>query len=127
MGLSKLQQQCVGPRTYLQICPAFSASLPARALYRSDSFPACAACRLKKKEKERKAAGGKATAVSATSKAKSQADAQAFVCAVCRTAFPVNVRSDALLQHAVNKHPKLPVEQAWPQLAELQAKEAARA
>ena len=100
---------------------------------------------LKKKEAERKAArcgcpqprdsgrrvltlffSGKATAVSAASKAKSQADAQAFVCAVCRTAFPVNVRSDALEQHAVNKHPKLPVSQAWPQLEEMKAKEAAK-
>ena len=124
MGLSKLQQQCVGPRSRASKSCSFPSSFPRRALCRSHSFPACAAFRLKKKEKERKHAGSKATAVSATSKAKSQADAQAFICAVCRTAFPVNVRSDALVQHAVNKHPKLPVEQAWPQLAELQAKEA---
>jgi hypothetical protein len=108
-------------------CNNSALPLPTKEL--QTCFPhalARAAPRLKKKEKERKQAGAKATAVSATSKAKSQADAQAFVCAVCRTGFPVNVRSDALVQHAANKHPKLAVEQAWPQLAELQAKEAAK-
>ena len=47
---------------------------------------------LKKKEKERKAAGKVGTPLSAAAKAKSAADAQAFLCAVCRQTFPVNVK-----------------------------------
>jgi Zinc-binding len=81
---------------------------------------------LKKKEAERKKAGSKATPTSAASKAKSAADAQAFICAVCRTAFPVNVRAAQLAAHADAKHEKLPVEQCWPQIQELRDKEAAK-
>jgi hypothetical protein len=81
---------------------------------------------LKKKEAERKKAGTKATPTSAASKAKSAADAQAFICAVCRTAFPVNVRAAQLAAHAEAKHGKLPVEQCWPHIQELRDKEAAK-
>ncbi len=80
---------------------------------------------LKKKEKERKAAAGKATPVSAAAKAKSAADAQAFVCAVCRTPFPVNAKAAQLAEHAANKHAKLPEAQCWPGLEDMRAREAA--
>ena len=46
---------------------------------------------LKKKEKERKAAAGKATPSSLESKNKSKNDAMAYICGVCRTAFPVSI------------------------------------
>ena len=82
---------------------------------------------LKKKEAERKAAAGKASPASAASKAKSAADATAFICAVCRTAFPVNVRVAALEGHAAAKHDKLPLAQCWPNLEEMRAREAAKA
>ena len=63
--------------------------------------------------------------MSAASKAKSAADAQAFVCAICRTAFPVSARSTVLAEHAASKHPKAPEAQAWPGLEEMRAREAA--
>lgn len=53
---------------------------------------------LKKKEKERKDAAKKGTPSSAAGKAKAAADAQAYICQVCRVGFPINakVRDPAL-------------------------------
>jgi len=82
---------------------------------------------LKKKEKERKSAGSKAAPTSAASKAKSAADAQAFLCAVCRTPFAVSAKAAALAEHAANKHAKLPEAQCWPGLADMRAAEAFKA
>lgn len=81
---------------------------------------------LKKKEKERKAAGSKASPTSAAAKAKSAADATAFICAVCRQAFPVNARAAALAEHAANKHPKAAEATCWPGLEAMRAEEAAK-
>ena len=105
------------------------------------------ALQLKKKEKERKAAGKTATPVSKEAKAKSAADAQAFLCAVCRQTFPVNVRvrpsravhathttpadvtppapqAALLAEHAASRHPKLPEPQCFPGLAAMRDAEA---
>ena len=69
-------------------------------------------------------AAGKATPASAEAKQKSQKDAQAYICAVCRTAFPINVKAAALAEHAAYKHAKLPETQCWPAITEMRAKEA---
>jgi hypothetical protein len=60
-----------------------------------------------KTDEERKAASAKATK-----------DSQAFVCALCRMTFMINVKPPTLLLHVTAKHPKdtNPVE-CFPQLA----------
>ena len=50
---------------------------------------------------------------------------QAFICGVCKTGFPVNVKSAMLAEHAANKHPKLPETQCWPDIAAMREREAA--
>jgi hypothetical protein len=106
MGLSKLQQQA---RRVAQLAHALScrnqrtaascSSAAARNPGSDSALPSCADAslphfhaQLKKKEKERKAAGKVGAPVSAEAKKKSAADACAFLCGVCRQAFPVNVR-----------------------------------
>ncbi|OQR82840.1 hypothetical protein ACHHYP_15445 [Achlya hypogyna] len=71
---------------------------------------------LKKKEKERKAAAKKGSIVSSETKAKSAADAQAYVCGICRQSFSVTSRPPVLVTHAESRHPKVSPEQCFPSL-----------
>ncbi|EQC27508.1 hypothetical protein SDRG_14709 [Saprolegnia diclina VS20] len=75
---------------------------------------------LKKKEKERKAAGKKGSIVSSETKAKSAADAEAYICSVCRQSFSVTSRPPVLVTHAESRHPKLSPEQCFSSLANVE-------
>eukprot|EP00937_MAST-01D_sp_MAST-1D-sp2_P006295 g6295.t1 len=80
--------------------------------------------KLYKKEKERKAAAGKKSASSAESKAKLAKDQTAFICSICRQAFPVNATVALLEQHAISKHPDKTPEELFPAIVSLREAEA---
>jgi hypothetical protein len=82
---------------------------------------------LKKKEKERKATEGKATKMTPEQKKKSEADRNAYVCAVCKQSFMVNAKVSQLQQHVDAKHAKQAggLLHCFPAAAELQKAEAA--
>ncbi len=74
---------------------------------------------LKKKEKERKAAARRGTPASSESRAKAAADAQTYICQVCRQALASTNKAPQLVAHAEARHPRVSPETCFPQLEEM--------
>ncbi|OQS07905.1 hypothetical protein THRCLA_20035 [Thraustotheca clavata] len=75
---------------------------------------------LKKKEKERKQAAKRGNIVTNETKAKSAADAEAYICGICRQSFSITSRPPVLVTHAESRHPKVSPEQCFTSLASIE-------